>query len=128
MGLILGTLNHLLWGGLTRVLQFNVDGAPKFSIPVGADEFVGSVVWSNKRNKTDTRILRLDKNFKGSRFVGHRSWFSGAFIRQMSSLYHLGATQLLNNQTHHSGLILALHTPDGQNFNKTELFFMPEDH
>ena len=126
--LILGMLNHLLLGSLTWVLRFNVDVAPTFSIPVSADNFVGSVIWSNKRNKIDIRILRLAKNLEGSRFAGYRSWFLGAISRQMSSLNHMVATQLLNIQTHHRGLILAVHTTASQNFNNSKLFFMPEDH
>jgi hypothetical protein len=79
-GSILGTLNHLLWGGLTWNLRLNVDDAPTFSIPVSADDFVVSALWSDKCDEMDSRILRLSKNLEGSRFMGNKSRFLGSII------------------------------------------------
>lgn len=126
-GSTLGTLNYLLCGGLTWILRLNDDDAPTPSIPVSADGFVVSVVWSGKCYEMDSRILKLSKNLECSIFMDNQPWFLCAVSRKISILKYVGVMLLSNNQTHNSGQILAINTSAGQNFNSIEIFSMPKD-
>jgi uncharacterized damage-inducible protein DinB len=126
-GLILGALNHLLWGDTLWMSRFDGSAGTDLSIAQSVDFTPKPAVWAADRFRIDARITLWAARLKAIDLVGDLTWFSGAANREMAKPKELCTAHFFNHQTHHRGQIHAMLTAAGQTAAATDLPFMPED-